>query len=179
MSGNLEVKLPLPAKSGEPTAPPRPAHGEGPTWGEGAQRVLPAALRLLQHPLRHLEEGLEEAVEAVVGMLEEGMQLPGKPPAAGEEADVLDGGAESLAEGAEGGSEEGVHAAVDLGAVLEDVIHPVLQQTETFLQVLQLPLLPLVPLQQRVDALPVHPDGEGGGMVEEFLQLPGREVGLG
>lgn len=108
--------------------------------------MLPTALCFLQHPLRHLEEWLEEAVEAVVGMLEEGMQLPGKPLAAQGEADVLDWGAESLAEATEGCSEEGIHAAVDLCAVLEYVIHPVLQQPETFFQILKLPLLLLVPL---------------------------------
>jgi len=123
--------------------------------------VLPATLRFLQHPLRHLEERLEEVVEAVVGMLEEGMQLPGKPLAARAGADVPGWGAESLAETPEGRSEKGMRAAVDLGAVLEDVVYAVLQQPETFFQVFETPLLPLVPLQQRVDALAVHPDGEG------------------
>lgn len=123
--------------------------------------MLPAALHFLQHSLRHLKERLEEVVEAVVGMLEEGMQVPGKPPAAQGQADVLDGGSERLAEAAKGCSEEGIHAAVHLGAVLEDVVHPIFQQPETLFQVLELPLLPLVPLQQRVDALAVHPDGEG------------------
>lgn len=103
--------------------------------------MLPAALRFLQHPLRHFEEWLEEAVEAVVGVLEEGVQLPGEPLGAWGEADTLDRGVERQLE-------EGMHAAVGSGAVLEDVIHLVLQQGETFFQVLEALILPPLLLQQ-------------------------------
>ena len=95
-------------------------------------------------------------------VLQEGVQLPGQPPARWHQADTLHGWDESFAETTEGRrSEEGEGRPVELRAVLEDVLHAVLHQSKALLQVLEAPLLPLLPIQQRVDALAVHPDGEG------------------
>lgn len=142
-----------------------------PTCRKAPQRVLPGAVPPIQHVLRHLKERLEEAMEAMHWVLKERVQLSGQPPA-WHQVDTLHRWDESFTETTKGRrSEEGEGRPIELRAVLEDVLHSILHQPKALLQVLKAPLLPLLPIQQIIDALTVHPDGEGRGAVEELLQL--------
>lgn len=115
----------------------------------------------LQHALGDVEERLEELLEASVRALEKREEMPGKAAEAAREAQPLHRRPERLAETPKRRLEERVEAALEQGAVPVDPIDPILQDPVALLQVLQLPLLALVALQQRVQALAVHPDGDG------------------
>ena len=71
---------------------------------------------------------------------------------------------------------------VHLHAVREDAVHAVFHLGVLVLQVVEALVLPPALLLQRVHVLPVDPDGEGRGSVQDPVQLSigdGGGIGLG
>lgn len=71
--------------------------------------------------------------------------------------------------GEEAGLVEGAHVVKHLHAVHEDVVHSICNLCIALLQVLEAPGLLLVLIHQGLNVLPVYPNGDGRGPVQNLL----------